>query len=303
MTAVKVGVTIQSCQAPGDEAKVLEFLGFDYAAAGEHVSFNVPVNNAFISLAAAAGATRQIRLMSTITQVPLYPAAMLAKLCAALDVASGGRFALGAGVAGEGRAEFEACGVPVSERGARTTEALDVLARLLRGDPLSYRGKFNSFDNIHIQPKPLQQPFPIWVSGRQQAAMDRAARYGHGWLPYMYTPEMLADSINRIQARRETGLPDIEAGLFIWGYVHEDGDKAKQVAIDQLSHNYRQDFSKLVDKYCFAGDPDEVAARVRNFVDAGARTLIITFACPQQDQQAACELFASQVMPVLKGMS
>ena len=74
-----------------------------------------------------------------VTLVPLYPAALLAKLTAGVDVASRGRFELGVGVGGEFAKEFEACGVPVDERGARTNEALELLnfiprkaARLLR---------------------------------------------------------------------------------------------------------------------------------------------------------------------------
>ena len=66
----------------------LEAAGFHYACAGEHVSFNVPAGNSFISLSVAAGATTTIKLMSTIVLAPLYPPALLAKLGAALDVAS-----------------------------------------------------------------------------------------------------------------------------------------------------------------------------------------------------------------------
>ena len=89
---------------------------------GEHVFFHVPCSNAFISLAVAAGATTELKLMSTITLLPLYPAVLAAKQAAALDVASGGRFHMGIGVGGELPREFEASGVPVSERGARTPQ-------------------------------------------------------------------------------------------------------------------------------------------------------------------------------------
>src|SRR3954449_1561611 len=115
IVTMDIGMVLQSAAGVAEEARQLEDLGYDYACAGEHVSFNVPVGNSFISLAVAAGATARIRLMSTIVLTPLYPPALLAKLGAALDVASSGRYDMGVGIGGENPAEFEACGVPVSE--------------------------------------------------------------------------------------------------------------------------------------------------------------------------------------------
>src|SRR3954453_17516021 len=185
-------MALQSAADPGADARALESSGFDYACAGEHVSFNVPVGNSFVSLSVAAGATSRIRLMSTIVLAPLYPAALLAKLGAALHVASGGRYNLGVGVGGEMPKEFAACGVPVHERGARTNEALEIIRLLWSTDRAAFRGRFNSFDGVTIAPR-RDHPPAIWVSGRSDAAMRRTARFGDGWLPYMYPPERFAD--------------------------------------------------------------------------------------------------------------
>ena len=54
---IEVGAALQSANAPASEAQELEAAGFHYACAGEHVSFNVPAGNSFISLSVAAGAT------------------------------------------------------------------------------------------------------------------------------------------------------------------------------------------------------------------------------------------------------
>ena len=132
--SLEVGAALQSANAPASEARELEAAGFHYACAGEHVSFNVPAGNSFISLSVAAGATTTIKLMSTIVLAPLYPPALLAKLGAALDVASGGRYHLGVGIGGEIAAEFRACGIPVGERGARTNEALEIIRLLWSTD-------------------------------------------------------------------------------------------------------------------------------------------------------------------------
>src|SRR3954453_18348305 len=188
----EVGMVLQSASDVADEARHLEALGCDYACAGEHVSFNVPVGNSFISLSVAAGATTRIRLMSTIVLAPLYPAGLLAKPGAALHVASGGRYNLGVGVGGEMPKEFEACGVPVHERGARTHEALEIIRLLWSTDTAAFSGRFNSFEGVTIAPRRADPP-AIWVSGRSDAAMRRTARFGDGWLPYMYPPERFAD--------------------------------------------------------------------------------------------------------------
>ena len=91
-------------------ARRAEELGFDYLGCGEHVMFHGPVGNTFISLSVAAGATQKIKLISSIVLLPLYPAALVAKMGSALDVASNGRYNFGVGIGGEFPKEFEACG-------------------------------------------------------------------------------------------------------------------------------------------------------------------------------------------------
>ncbi len=295
---VELGIALQRVDDPGGHARAFEALGYDYVSCGEHVCFNVASSNSFISLAAAAGATTRIRLVNSIALVPLYPPALLAKLGAALDVASNGRFSLGVGIGGEIAREFEACGVPVHERGARTNEALEIITRLWSEPSVDFHGRFNSFTGASIEPKPVQRPRPpIWISGRKDAAMRRTARFGDGWLPYMYTPDMLSSSLATIRA--EATRP-VRGGLFIWGAVHRDRQTAHDMAVATLSKTYAQDFSKLVSRYAFAGTPDDVIDQLRTFVDAGARTIIVSFACPLGELAAAQQLFADEVLPAFR---
>ena len=188
--AVKFGTALRSPYGVAELSRQIEGLDYDVLGCGEHVSFHGDTANGFVSLSVAAGATTTIELMSTITLVPLYPAALLAKMGAALDVASNGRFSLGVGVGGEFANEFAACGVPVKERGARTDDALEVITRTWTDTDVNYDGRFTKLENFSLKPLPIQKPRPpIWVSGRSDAAMRRAAKYADGWLPYMYTPE------------------------------------------------------------------------------------------------------------------
>lgn len=295
---LEVGMSIRSPSDVAATARRHEEQGYDYLTSGEHIGFHVPMPSGIVSLSVAAGATHTIKLLSAITLVPLYPPVLLAKLVAALDVASGGRFNLGVGVGGEYPKEFEACGVPVSQRGARTDEALEVLTRLWAGGPTSFAGRFASFDGLSIQPPPVQRPHPpIWVSGRSEAAKRRAARYGDAWMPYMYSPEMVAESTDWIRER--AGRP-VRSGLLIFFCVHRDGPTARAMAVERLTRQYQQDFGRLVDRYALAGTPEQVVSQARRFVDAGVTALMVASACPADYLEDNLSLFTAEVLPALR---
>ena len=300
MAQVEFGIGLRRIDDIAANAREAERLGYQFVSTGEHVFFYGPVNNGLIALAAAAGATSSIKLMSAITLVPLYPPPLLAKLVATLDLVSNGRFHLGVGVGGEFAREFEACGVPVRERGARTNESLAIMKRLWTEDDVSVEGRFTQLSGVTLAPKPKQRPHPpIWISGRSEAAMRRCARYGNGWLPYMYTPERLADSLAAIAGFADAAGRDdaVIPGLHIFFAVHEDRDTAVEMAAQRLSLQYNQDFSKLVGRYALAGNPEDCIARLREYVDAGARTIMLNSACRSDYMVDNERLLAEAVLP------
>ena len=247
-------------------ARDAEELGFDFLACGEHVFFHGPTANAFIALAAAAGATERIRLLSALTILPVYPPALAAKMIATLDGVSGGRFELGVGVGGEFPAEFEACGIPVAERGRRTDEALTVLARLFTGEPVHFAGRYTTLAGQRLQPVPVQRPRPpIWVGGRREASMIRAGRYGDGWLPYLITPERLASGLataREAAQRHGRAAGDVRGGVYCWLTVDADGNWARRTVADTVSTIYQQDLRPKAGQLLVGGTPAEVAARL-----------------------------------------
>ena len=152
MGDVEFGTALPTMDHIGEFAQRAEHLGFDFLGCGEHVMFHGPVGNTFISLSVAAGATQKIKLLSSIVLLPLYPAALVAKMGAALDVASNGRYNFGVGIGGEFPKEFEACGVPVNQRGSRTNEALEVIRRLWTEKTVSFEGKYTTLNEVSIEP-------------------------------------------------------------------------------------------------------------------------------------------------------
>jgi probable F420-dependent oxidoreductase len=281
-------------------ARRAEELGYDLLACGEHVFFHVPTPNALVALAAAAGATERIRLLSAVALLPTYPAALAAKQVATLDGVSGGRFELGVGVGGEYPAELRACGVDPAERGPRTDEALQVLTRLFAGETLHLDGRFARFEGVRLDPRPACPP-PVWVGGRRPASLRRAARFGDVWFPYMVSPEQLADGLADVRDRAAAlGRAPLRGALFCWAGVGTDGAAARRGALDALGRTYRQDFTRLADRYVPAGTPAEVAARLREYGDAGADTVLFAPAGPGDGLDRAVELFAREVAPALR---
>lgn len=282
-----------------------EELGFDFLGFGEHVFFHGPVTNAFVALAAAAGATERIRLLSALTILPVYPAALAAKMAATLDGISGGRFDMGIGVGGENPSELRACGADPKTRGARTDEGLEVMTRLWAGERLTFDGRFNQIEGALLEPLPVQRPRPpLWIGGRKPAAMRRAGRFADVWFPYMVDPDQLASGLAQARAAAvEHGrrAEEISGALFSWSLVGKDGAEARRTALTALQRIYDQDFAPIADRYIPAGTPEQVAARFVEYVQAGADKILFTPACPGAEQvSAAMELFAREVIPAVR---
>ena len=188
-------------EAIAETAVKAETLGFDAIFVNDHVIVddgprNVPWRNVYdplMTLAYVAALTSRIMLGTSVLIVPYRNPIVTAKMIATLDQMSGGRAIAGIG-AGWNEAEYAALDVPHGERGARTNEYLRLWKACWEPDPVSFHGRFFSFDDMHVSPKPVQQPHPpIWVGGSGQPSLRRAARFAEVWQP---TPTALPDLID-----------------------------------------------------------------------------------------------------------
>jgi probable F420-dependent oxidoreductase len=305
---MQVVLTLSGDQgAVADEARAAEGGGYDGVATGEHLFFHGPVTNGFVTLAAAAGATTRIRLLSALTVLPLYPAALAAKFAATLDQVSNGRFDMGVGVGGEHPPEFVAAGVDVTERGARADEALALMKQLWTGGSVDFDGRFARVPGLTLDPLPVQAGGPpIWLGGRRPAAIRRAGRFADVWMPYMYTPEQVADSLVEVRGAAEAAGRDpalIRGAVFCWGNVDPDPEVARREVVEGVSAVYQQDFSRLADRYLLHGDPDRVAARAREYADAGAGTLIFSPVGEGTRRREVVDLFTRSVLPQIRPLA
>lgn len=127
-----------------------------------------------------AGCTERLRLGFSVLILPYRQPVVTAKQLATLDVLSGGRLIVGCGI-GWMREEAEILGMPFDRRGARSDEQLALFETLFRDPAPRFDGRFYQLPEVRFEPKPLQNPLPVWVGGSSAAACRRAARYGTGF--------------------------------------------------------------------------------------------------------------------------
>jgi probable F420-dependent oxidoreductase len=283
----------------------IEELGFDSAWTSEHIFFYFPTFDAMTSLAAMAARTSRIRLGTAVLLLALRPAALAAKEIASVDIISGGRTIIGVGVGGEYPKEFDAVGVPVRERGARTDEALEVLRRLYNEDNVRFDGRFTRLDGVTLAPKPSQAGGPpVWVAGRSEVAMRRAGRFGDAYFPYLFSPDRFRDGLAKARQHAEKAGRDpskITGAIYQFVALADTYEEGKKAAIEDLSRRYNQPFDKIVDRYVVMGSADDCTRRLADFADAGVEHFVLvpiirSFA----DFMPHVEAYAREVAPKLR---
>jgi probable F420-dependent oxidoreductase len=262
-----------------------ESAGFDSLWASDHLSFVNPIHEPFVALATFAATTERILLGTGVLLLPLRHPALVAKAAASLDVLSGGRLLLGVGVGGEGEKDFEAAGVPRSERGPRTDEAMEVLRALWRGGPVTHRGRFYAFAGVEIAPVPARPGGPpLLVGGRSAGALRRAGRLGDGWLAYMASPERFARDMAEVRRAAEEAGRDpagLLPALVLPAHVDDDGRRAAERMRAHLSTRYAQPVeARVVERYTLAGTPEQAVARLQEYAAAGVRHVVLNPAGP-----------------------
>ena len=297
--ALDVGETVR-------QARWMEDLGYEYFSVGEHFMRGDPpgpTHAALPVLAVAAGATDQMRVLSSIILTPFYHPLFLARTAATLDAASGGRLTLGVGVGGEFPVEFEAAGLRVNQRGRRTDECLEVMRKLWTGEKVTFSGRHFQLTDAMINPTPVQKPNPpVWVSGRRDAAMARAAKFGDGWMPYFYDAPRYRDSVGKIKGFAAEAGRDISG--FQWAHfpyiaIYPTEQQAAEVAAEQLGGRYLYggEFLDIVRKYCLLGTVENCIEQLQEYIDAGARHIIFSISCPREDRERHLETIAKELIP------
>jgi len=257
-----------------EQAKAAEAAGFGMVSVMDHLyqiggigSNTEPMLEGWSVLAALSRETSRVRLGTLVTGVTYRNPAFLAKQVTTLDVLSAGRAILGIGAAWN-EEEHQGYGYPfppIKERMDRLEEALTIATAMFREERPSFQGTYSSIDHALNEPKPVQPGGPpiLVGGGGEQRTLKIAARFASmthwfamGLPGLQHKTEVLARHCEAIG--RDPG----EIERTVGGPVIVVGSEAEgQAILERIPAERRAHLA--------AGTPEQVADRLRPYLDAG----------------------------------
>ena len=297
---MEFGVTVPNNWGIEDVNAALSFgplaeeLGYDSVWVMDHLFNNgyirerlddKPYYHPLATLSYLSATTRKVLLGTSVLVLPYHNPVELAKYTATLDQMSGGRVTLGVGV-GAMTEEFEALGIPMSERASLTNESIRVMRELWSNPAPSFHSRRWDFDDLRFSPKPVQSPhIPIWVGGASAGALRRAARLGDGWHPSGISPEQykeLKGQISKLamQAGRDPGSLTWSARVEVEATPGPSSDRAANRA--RIPGH----------------DLEQTALSIAAYRDAGVEHLVLALNTGDLDRiRLLMETIAAEVIP------
>jgi alkanesulfonate monooxygenase SsuD/methylene tetrahydromethanopterin reductase-like flavin-dependent oxidoreductase (luciferase family) len=274
-------------------------------------------------LSALAVVTRKVKLaVGCMATFPQRHPALLAQQWASLDVISNGRAWLAVCLGGPNEQspaqalEHKVMGIKDTERVARLEEGITILRKLFHEEKASHKGRFYEFDGVTIQPRPIQNPVPIWIASNPtgltwkdgasapspavERGLRRVAKFSDGWMTNKVTPEEFKSQWNRIQAMaiEEGRDPAIGTALYHNITINEDRSAALAESKAFLDKYYTSNFSmKFVEGFTTAGSPQQCIEELKAYFDAGIEH--ITLRMTSWDQTGQLKRFLNEVVPAL----
>jgi alkanesulfonate monooxygenase SsuD/methylene tetrahydromethanopterin reductase-like flavin-dependent oxidoreductase (luciferase family) len=245
--------------------------GVDHVFVADHISFRGGTGmDALINAATLTASHPQLKVCVGVYLLALRNPVTVSRQLATIAETAPGRLIFGVGVGGEDRNEIAMCGIDPRTRGRRTDECLEVLRGLAGGEALDHHGEFFRFDGARILPAP-DPPIPILVGGRSDAAVQRAVRFGDGWLGAWCSPRRFAEVVEQIRcdSPRPAGMPALH-GLQLWVGIDGSRERARERLAAGMEAFYQTPFPAF-EKYCAWGGPEDVADFLRPYRDAGCR--------------------------------
>jgi len=276
-------------------------------------------------LGALAGVTRRVRLGvgCLATFVHRHPV-LFAQQWASLDVLAEGRSWLTVCLGGPDAQspaqalEHRVMGVRSDERVARLEEGVQILRKLFHESGVAHRGRFYEFEGVSLEPRPVQQPCPIWITSNPtgltwkdggsapdsvvERNLRRVARYADGWMTNKVSPAAFRRQWARIAAlAREEGRDPSRLGNALYHNlnINEDRPAALAEAKAFLDRYYSANFSAgFVEGWTAAGSPARCVEDLQAYFDAGLGHVALRLA--SWDQRGQLKRFLAEVAPALR---
>ena len=269
-------------------------------------------------LGAIAGRTSRLRLgvacMATIAQ---RNPVVFGLQWASLDVISAGRMLLAACMgypASQHQAaakELEVMGIASKERPGRLEEMIQSLRLLWSDEHATFHGKYYSFEDVNLLPKPTQQPCPIYIAATPRAnnigaqgvdrSLKRIARYADGWMTNQIKLEVFKDYFVRIRkmlAEEGRDPNQFKTTLYYGICVNDDRDEAFREAKAFLDAYYLRDFTREgVEIWNACGPVEHCVKCIQSFVEAGVDHITIRPIGRDLDRQFS--IYVNEVLPAL----
>jgi probable F420-dependent oxidoreductase len=243
-----------------------EAIGLDSVWTCDHLLSGLPgqppegILEGWTMLAALAASTSRVELGTLVTCVSFRNPGLLAKMAATVDAVSGGRLTLGLG-AGWYDPEYEAFGYPTDDRVGRFEEALRIVGELLRGERVTFAGRYNQLRDAVLLPPP-ESAIPILIAGNGRRMLRLAARHADAW-----NTAWFGHPDDRLRER----LADLDAALEAEGRDPSTLHRTVGVAI----HDPDATPAGKGDEAAFAGSVDELARALAAYETLGLDHLIV----------------------------
>jgi len=301
-------------------AKKSEELGFNGVVYCDHVFFGRnPYPETWTTLGALALQTKRIKVGTHVVCYNYHPPPIVAKFVANLDQISRGRFQFGIGACGWGQeVEHPTFGLtllPPPERMRRLREAVIVIRKMFSEDEPSFNGEFYRIDHARLEPKPLQNPLPIWIGGSGNKLLEVVAEVADCWDTGFARPS----DYDRMLAQLETScrrfgrsVRSIRRGFSAYQSVVARNavtlKSAKKKFFARLLENKRKHHIPWIRampeeeyverRFSMGGTVEEVVAKINGFVRRGVKDFFFSFA--DFPDTSMLELFAEKVIPEFK---
>ncbi|PKB84446.1 MAG: hypothetical protein BZY86_07680 [SAR202 cluster bacterium MP-NPac-SRR3961935-G1] len=285
-------------------AETAERIGYDSVWVGDSIT-SKPRLEPLAVMAALAARTHRVKIGTAVMLNALRHPVHLAHSIATIDNISDGRIILGLGAGRSNNQMFvdehAAVGVPIEERAARMEESIDVLRKLWTEDDVSNPEGFYPLTGMTLEPRPVQQPVPIWLSSNWvQRGLRRVAAQGDGWITNVPSTEMFTRCWDKIEEKgQELGrdVSRIPRALYISINLNDEDEALSEG--DGFMRAYYGIPYEVVSKQllCVFGPAQKAIDAIKRYKDAGADYFIVRFASPNQMQQL--EKFTELVVPNL----
>jgi probable F420-dependent oxidoreductase len=272
MVAMKIGLMLPlgTDEAGGwsnlrDLATTADREGLDSVWGADHLGFRdgegdwQGIHECWTVLTAVAAVTTRVEIGPMVLALPFRNPALTAKMAAELDAVSGGRLILGLGC-GWHEPEFDAFGYAFDHRVGRFGEGIEILVPLLRGETVSFEGRWHRAREARLIPEPIRPDLPILIAGKQPRMLGLVAKHADQWNAAWYGDPAEADELRtrlanlRValdDAGREPATLELTAGIFVATEADEDAPES-----------------------AIRGGPEEIADALARYADLGISHLI-----------------------------